>query len=99
MEGYLTNLVQISWLSVTGWRAEYGSWFYSLLCRVEKPLHPDLGSILRYILSHSSFSLSLIVLLPWFYSLLCQVEQEQETSSGIFSVCLSLSCDIYSVVD
>jgi len=45
---------QISWLSVTGWRAEYGSWFYSLLCRVEKPLHPDLGSVLRDLVLHCS---------------------------------------------
>jgi len=38
---------QVSWLQCTGWREEYGAWLYSLLARVEKPLTPDMGSILR----------------------------------------------------
>lgn len=37
----------ISWLGVTGWRAEYGPWVYTLLTRLEKPLTPDVGSSLR----------------------------------------------------
>jgi len=37
----------ISWLEVTGWRAEYGPWVYTLLTRLEKPLTPDVGSSLR----------------------------------------------------
>eukprot|EP00092_Neocalanus_flemingeri_P004857 GFUD01005227.1.p1 GENE.GFUD01005227.1~~GFUD01005227.1.p1 ORF type:complete len:315 (-),score=127.47 GFUD01005227.1:284-1177(-) len=37
----------ISWLAVTGWRAEYGPWVYTLLTRLEKPLTPDVGSLLR----------------------------------------------------
>ena len=37
----------MAWLQLTGWRAEYGAWIYSLLSRIEKPLNPDLGSVLR----------------------------------------------------
>jgi len=37
----------ISWLQVTGWRSEYGPWLYSILVRLEKPLTPDVGSLLR----------------------------------------------------
>merc|ERR1719154_229153 len=37
----------VSWLEVTSWRSEYGSWLYSLLVRLEKPLTPDVGSLLR----------------------------------------------------
>jgi len=37
----------VAWLQLTGWRAEYGAWIYSLLSRIEKPLNPDLGSVLR----------------------------------------------------
>ena len=37
----------MSWLQLTGWRSEYGVWIYSLLSRIEKPLNPDLGSVLR----------------------------------------------------
>ena len=34
-------------LQVTGWRPEYGPWLYSILVRLEKPLTPDVGSLLR----------------------------------------------------
>ena len=37
----------LSWLAVTGWRAQYGPWLYALLVRLEKPLDPDVGSSLR----------------------------------------------------
>lgn len=37
----------VSWLTVTGWRKEFGPWVYSLLVRLEKPLSPDVGSLLR----------------------------------------------------
>jgi len=37
----------VSWLGVTGWRDEYGPWVYTLLTRLEKPLTPDVGSLLR----------------------------------------------------
>jgi len=37
----------VTWLSLTGWRNEYGPWIYSLLVRLEKPLTPDVGSLLR----------------------------------------------------
>jgi len=37
----------VSWLAVTGWRADYGPWVYTLLTRLEKPLTPDVGSLLR----------------------------------------------------
>jgi len=37
----------VSWLSVTGWKPEYGPWIYALLTRLEKPLTPDVGSSLR----------------------------------------------------
>jgi len=38
---------QVTWVQSTGWRPEYGAWLYSLLTRIEKPLTPDMGSILR----------------------------------------------------
>jgi len=38
---------QVLWLQTTGWLPEYGPWIYSLLSRIEKPLTPDLGSVLR----------------------------------------------------
>jgi len=37
----------VSWLTVTGWKPEYGPWVYALLTRLEKPLTPDVGSSLR----------------------------------------------------
>lgn len=36
-----------SWLSVTGWKEDYGPWIYAVLTRLEKPLTPDVGSKLR----------------------------------------------------
>ncbi len=30
-----------------GPRPEQGPWLYALMCRLEKPLHPDVGSALR----------------------------------------------------
>ena len=51
-----------SWLAVTGWKENYGPWIYAMLtryhfqilsigllilCRLEKPLTPDVGSKLR----------------------------------------------------
>lgn len=38
---------QVTWVQNTGWKEEYGTWLYSLLTRIEKPLTPDMGSILR----------------------------------------------------
>ena len=37
----------VGWLEGTGWRRGYGPWLYSLLARLEKPLTPDTGSLLR----------------------------------------------------
>ena len=50
-----------SWLAATGWKDAYGPWIYAvltrylfsrnililILCRLEKPLTPDVGSKLR----------------------------------------------------
>lgn len=38
---------QVSWLQTTGWKPVFGPWLFSLLTRIEKPLSPDLGSVLR----------------------------------------------------
>jgi len=38
---------QVSWVQSTGWLQDYGPWLYALLTRIEKPLTPDMGSILR----------------------------------------------------
>jgi len=38
---------QVGWLEATGWLPEYGAWLYALLTRLEKPIHPDIGSVLR----------------------------------------------------
>ena len=32
---------------MTGWSPQYGPWLYAVLVRIEKPLHPDVGSSLR----------------------------------------------------
>ena len=37
----------VTWLTLTGWRPEAGPWLYSLLVRLEKPLTPDISSVLR----------------------------------------------------
>ena len=37
----------VTWLQLTGWRSEAGPWLYSLLVRLEKPLTPDISSVLR----------------------------------------------------
>ena len=37
----------VTWLGLTGWRPEAGPWLYSLLVRLEKPLTPDISSVLR----------------------------------------------------
>ena len=37
----------VSWLHLTTWRHEVGVWLYSLLVRLDKPLTPDVGSLLR----------------------------------------------------
>merc|ERR1712059_217747 len=37
----------VAWMSVTGWRADFGPWVYAVLSRLEKPLTPDVGSSLR----------------------------------------------------
>ena len=37
----------VTWLQLTGWRPEAGPWLYSLLVRLEKPLTPDISSVLR----------------------------------------------------
>ena len=37
----------VSWLTCTGWLPQLGPWLYALLCRLEKPLSPDMGSLLR----------------------------------------------------
>ena len=44
-EAVLEHLV--AWLTLTGWRSEAGPWLYSLLVRLEKPLTPDISSVLR----------------------------------------------------
>jgi len=38
---------QVSWVQSTGWLQDFGPWLYALLSRIEKPLTPDMGSILR----------------------------------------------------
>lgn len=38
---------QVSWLKLVGWRPDFGAWLFALLARIEKPLNPDLGSVLR----------------------------------------------------
>jgi len=37
----------VAWMSVTGWRTDFGPWVYAVLSRLEKPLTPDVGSSLR----------------------------------------------------
>ena len=58
-----------SWLAVTGWKDGYGPWMYAvltrylfrrfnlilILCRLEKPLTPDVGSKLRDLALECSF--------------------------------------------
>eukprot|EP00088_Acartia_fossae_P000130 TRINITY_DN1003_c0_g1_i1.p1 TRINITY_DN1003_c0_g1~~TRINITY_DN1003_c0_g1_i1.p1 ORF type:complete len:357 (-),score=80.86 TRINITY_DN1003_c0_g1_i1:175-1245(-) len=38
---------QVNWVQATGWRSDYGPWLFALMSRIEKPLTPDTGSILR----------------------------------------------------
>jgi len=37
----------VTWLRAVGWTRQFGPWLYSLLARLEKPLTPDMGSLIR----------------------------------------------------